>query len=147
MSEALILESVNPQRDKIFFIDFSEKYKFRTYCVQILFWTSKQKTILVHNLFWTCIFRGNSMNNLSSYCGLTDSRMRASDTDLPVLTKVHSYLKQCFARSLQTIWEYSQMMSGEVSLKISWEDPQIVSCKDRVKSYFEYEWTLEKLQA
>ena len=30
-------------------------------------------------------FSGNSMNNLSSYCGLTDSRMRASDTDLPVL--------------------------------------------------------------
>jgi len=29
-------------------------------------------------------FSGNSMNNLSSYCGLTDSRMRASDTDLPV---------------------------------------------------------------
>ena len=26
-----------------------------------------------------------SMNNLSSYCGLTDSRMSASDTDLPVL--------------------------------------------------------------
>ena len=25
------------------------------------------------------------MNNLSSYCGLTDSRMRASDTDLPAL--------------------------------------------------------------
>ena len=24
------------------------------------------------------------MNNLSSYCGLTDSRMRASDIDLPV---------------------------------------------------------------
>ena len=24
------------------------------------------------------------MNNLSSYCGLTDSRMNASDTDLPV---------------------------------------------------------------
>ena len=24
------------------------------------------------------------MNNLSSYCGLTDSRMSASDTDLPV---------------------------------------------------------------
>ena len=30
-------------------------------------------------------FSGNSMNNLSSYCGLTDSRMRASDTYLPVL--------------------------------------------------------------
>ena len=24
------------------------------------------------------------MNNLSSYCGLTDSRMKSSDTDLPV---------------------------------------------------------------
>ena len=31
-------------------------------------------------------FSGNSINNLSSYCGLTDSRMRASDTDLPVCT-------------------------------------------------------------
>ena len=27
----------------------------------------------------------NSMNNLSSYCRLTDSRMRASDADLPVI--------------------------------------------------------------
>ena len=33
----------------------------------------------VLNLYFSC----NSMNNLSSYCGLTDSRMRASDTDLP----------------------------------------------------------------
>ena len=29
-------------------------------------------------------FSGNSMNNLSSYCGLSYSRMRASDMDLPV---------------------------------------------------------------
>ena len=29
-------------------------------------------------------FSWNSMNNLSSYCGLTYSRMRASDIDLPV---------------------------------------------------------------
>ena len=28
------------------------------------------------------------MNNLSSYCGLTDSRMRACDTDLPVLKRL-----------------------------------------------------------
>ena len=36
--------------------------------------------------YTTCcqlVFSWNSMNNLSSYCGLTDSRMRASDTDLP----------------------------------------------------------------
>ena len=29
-------------------------------------------------------FSGDPMNNLLSYCGLTDSRMRTSDTDLPV---------------------------------------------------------------
>ena len=44
---------------------------------------TKKTPIFVHvvNLY----FSWNSMNNLSSYCGLTDSRMRASDTDLPVL--------------------------------------------------------------
>ena len=30
-------------------------------------------------------FWGDSMNNLLSYCGLTDSKMRASGTDLPVI--------------------------------------------------------------
>ena len=29
-------------------------------------------------------FSENSMNNLLSYCGLTDARMRASEKDLPV---------------------------------------------------------------
>ena len=43
-----------------------------------------KKTIFVHKMFWTCIFRGNSMNNLLSYCGLTDARMRASEKYLPV---------------------------------------------------------------
>ena len=33
-------------------------------------------------------FSGDSMNNLLSYCGLTDSKMRASDTDLPVENKL-----------------------------------------------------------
>ena len=31
-------------------------------------------------MYWTCI----SMNNLSSYCGLVDAKIRASDKDLPV---------------------------------------------------------------
>ena len=37
------------------------------------------------NMYWTY----NSMNNLSSYCGLVDAKIRASDKDLPVasLTK------------------------------------------------------------
>ena len=62
----------------------------RTCCVKKLFWVSK--TISVHNMFspcshlgifvyWTC----NSMNNLSSYCGLDDAKIRASDKDLPVV--------------------------------------------------------------
>ena len=32
-------------------------------------------------MYWTC----NSMNNLSSYYGLVDAKIRASDKDLPVL--------------------------------------------------------------
>ena len=62
MSEALSLELVNPQYDERLFI---EK-------IQV------QKTFL--NLY----LLGNSMNNLFSYCGLTDARMRASKKDLPV---------------------------------------------------------------
>ena len=77
--------------------DCSLNYKFstwkfqaqnmgRTCCVHKLFWMSKQKrkAICVHNMFspcselgifmyWTC----NSMNNLSSYCGLVDAKIRA----------------------------------------------------------------------
>ena len=85
--------------------DCSLNYKFstwkfqaqnmgRTCWVHELFWMSKrkQKTICVHRMFsqlgtfmyWTC----NSMNNLSSYCGLVDAKIRASDEDLPV----HTYL-------------------------------------------------------
>ena len=37
-------------------------------------------------MFLTCIC--NSKNNLSSYCGLTDSRMSASGTDLPVVLSI-----------------------------------------------------------
>ena len=32
-------------------------------------------------MYWTC----NSMNNLSSCCGLVDAKIRASDKDLPVI--------------------------------------------------------------
>jgi hypothetical protein len=50
-----------------------------------------KKTIYVHNMFSTCSELGifmywtrNSMNNLSSYCGLVDVRISASEKDLPV---------------------------------------------------------------
>ena len=36
-------------------------------------------------MYWT----GKSMNNLLSYCGLIDTRIRASDKDLPVLQRSH----------------------------------------------------------
>ena len=58
-----------------------------------LFWMSKQtqKTICVQNMFLTCSELGifiywtrNSMNNLASYCGLVEAKMRASDKYLPV---------------------------------------------------------------
>ena len=37
-------------------------------------------------MYWTC----NSMNNLSSYCGLVDAKKRDSDKDLPVLLTISS---------------------------------------------------------
>ena len=63
-----------------------EKYKFRTCCVQKLFFKAF-KTIFVHNMFWTCIFLvlKSVVNEKSlSYYGLTDSSMSASEKDLPV---------------------------------------------------------------
>ena len=87
-SEALILAPVNPQCNERLLIEFQEKYKFKTYCVQTLLCTTivlnvKTKT---KNYFCTqhvlkMYFSGNSMNNLWSYCGLTDARMRASEKD------------------------------------------------------------------
>ena len=92
-SEALVLASVNPQYDMRLFIEFPEKYKFTTRCIQKLFFCfcfEIQNNICsqhVVNLY----FSGNSMNNILSYCGLTDSRMRASEKDLPV-AKIMKYL-------------------------------------------------------
>ena len=89
-SEALILASVIPQYDKILFIEFPEKYKFRTCCVQklLLFFVLTFKTIIVHNMLWTCIFLGIQWT-ISRHinCGLTGARMRASEKDLPVCVK------------------------------------------------------------
>ena len=96
MSEALYFASTNPQYDDRLFIELQVKYikipisnLWRSCCVQKLFLTFR--TIFVHNMFsqcselgifpyWTC----NSMNNMSSYCGLLDAKIRASDKDLPV---------------------------------------------------------------
>ena len=47
----------------------------------------KQKNQFLYTTVLSLYFSGDSMNNLLSYCGLTDSKMRASDTDLPVFAK------------------------------------------------------------
>ena len=36
-------------------------------------------------MFCACSFHGNSMNNLMSYCGLIDAKIRATDKDLSVM--------------------------------------------------------------
>ena len=109
MSEALIFESFNPQYDERLFIESPEKYKFRTCCVQILFWISKQKK----NNFCTqhvakLYFSWNSMNNLSSYCGLIYSGVRASDTDLPVFSyRLHFVsIKTKFSNDFSPVHSY-----------------------------------------
>ena len=73
--------------------DCSLNYKKNTSseygCVQKMFFCfcfDIQKNICtqhVLNLYFSC----NSMNNLSSYCGLTDTRTWASEKDLPVQSK------------------------------------------------------------
>ena len=75
--EALILKSVKTQHDERLFVEnTSSEHVMYEYCFEC---KNKQKnnfcTQHVLNLYFSC----NSINNLSSYCGLTDPRMRASE--------------------------------------------------------------------
>ena len=45
-------------------------------------------------MYCTC----NSMNNLSSYCGLVDAKIRASDKDLPVTIRLRLLKLTCFQK-------------------------------------------------
>ena len=57
--------------------------------------------------------------------------------------KVHSFLKQCFARSLvDIIWWYFQQMVKLISTDISWKYQQIVSSENCTKHSFKTEWSL-----
>ena len=59
-----------------------------------LFFVLTFKTIYVHNIYCT----GKSMNKLLSYFGSVDSRIRASNKDLPVQVKDHFHAN--FAKKL-----------------------------------------------
>ena len=63
-------------------------------------------------------FSGNSMNNLLSYCGLTDARMSAPEKDLPVdsilpcIVPFHALFRIC---RLQRLILDSFLYSGAIS--------------------------------
>ena len=92
-SEALIFASTNPQYDKRLFIELQVQYMKIASSEYVVFINcsecqNKNKKQFVYTtcselgifMYWT----GNSMNNLLSYCGLVDAKIRASDKDLPV---------------------------------------------------------------
>ena len=85
----------------------------RTFCVQKLFFVFVLtfRTIHVHNMFSTCSQLGiflywtcNSTNNLLSYFGLIEVRMRASDKKQPVQVWLSDFIdiwvwKLCFVKT------------------------------------------------
>ena len=85
--EALILASTNPKYDNKLFIDLRVLYKKNTNSEQVVnkhcFECQNQKQCLYPTFSELVFFwdrSRKSMNNLLSYCGLTDSRMSASET-------------------------------------------------------------------
>ena len=56
-------------------------------CTKNVFCLDIQNNICTQHVL-NLYFLGILMNNLSSHCGLTDSKMKASDTDLPVNTQL-----------------------------------------------------------
>ena len=96
MSDVLILASINPQKeDRLLCNWITNSWKLQAQhmlCMYIkLFWMSKQKQIwftkhVITELVVFLYCTPNSSNNLSSYFGLIDARMSASDKNLPVIT-------------------------------------------------------------
>ena len=94
-SEALIFASTNPQYDNRLFFESPVQYMKIPSSEHVVYTNCsecKKQTICEQSMFWECfdigIFKyltGYSMNNLLSYCGLVDAKIRASDIDLPVL--------------------------------------------------------------
>ena len=90
------LASTNPNYDKKLCIELPVQYMkitspehvVYTICALFLFWHSEQFMYKTCSELLICMYwAGNSMNNLLSYWGLVDTRIRASDKDLPVIQK------------------------------------------------------------
>ena len=56
--KSLILESVNPQNDERLFIEFQEKYKLTTWCVQKLFFVLTVWDFDEKRLHWASVVHG-----------------------------------------------------------------------------------------
>ena len=87
-SEALSLESTNPQYEDRLFIDLRVQYMLCTQFVICFVLTSEQSMYttcseLAIFMYWT-----RKSMNLSSYYGLIDAKIKVSDKDLPVCTIV-----------------------------------------------------------
>ena len=105
MSEALIFASTNAQYDDRLFIELqlqymkipSSEHGENMLCTEIVGDIQNNlctKPVLLRFelrifMYWSC----NSMNNLSSYCGLVDAKIRASEKDLPVPVRFASACK------------------------------------------------------
>ena len=78
----LILASVTRNMTKDCSLNYTVQNMLCTKNFVFCFFMDIQNNICTQDVL-NLYFSVNSMKNLSSYCGLTDSRMRASDTDLP----------------------------------------------------------------
>ena len=68
-------------------------------------------------MHWTC----NLMNNLSSYCGLIDSKIRASDKDLPVtIAQMLFTYYELFCFLNQQIWSKYIKLSPKIQILITY---------------------------
>ena len=71
---------------------------------QLLYTTCTELAVF---LYWT----RNSMNNLSSYCGLVDARISASDKDLPVIAVLVIRPEACSKRK-QSAYLHELLQKG-----------------------------------
>ena len=114
LSEALIFGSTNPQYDDRLLIELHVQYmKIPSSNLERTRWEQKIVSDFQINfctqhvlprfelgifMYWAC----NSMNNLSSYCGLFDAKIRASDKDLPVHSNFFTFRLWIFSDWLTT---------------------------------------------
>ena len=94
-----------PSSKHVVYINCSECHNKTNICVHKMFLTCSDLGIF---MYWT----RNSMNNLLSYCGLVDAKIRASDKDLPV--------KQLFGTDTMVLkwpnWEIIKTLSMQLLL-------------------------------